>query len=77
VLIAEELPPQHFFGARVIGTLHEASVWLCGFTIGAAHRLGKIMPSLSDRELGLLLSEEPKYLVRNRGKISLLSELQE
>jgi len=39
VLIAEELPLQHFFGARVIGTLHEASVWLCGFTIGAAHRL--------------------------------------
>ena len=39
MLIAEELPLQHFFGARVIGTLHEASVWLCGFTIGAAHRL--------------------------------------
>ena len=40
-------------------------------------RVGKIMPSLSDRELGLLLSEEPKYLVRNREKISLLSELRE
>ena len=40
MLIAEELTlQQHFFGARVIGTLHEASVWLYGFTIGAAHRL--------------------------------------
>ena len=37
--IEESKPLQHFFGARVIGTLHEASVWLCGFTIGAAHGL--------------------------------------
>ncbi len=28
MLIAEELPlQQHFFGTRVIGTLHEASMW--------------------------------------------------
>jgi hypothetical protein len=39
VLIAEELTLQHFFGARVIGTLHEASVWLCGFIVGAAQRV--------------------------------------